>query len=106
MKAKTVNEFYKTLKDEAAHFDAMYVKAKKNDHQLKYVAEFNGGKAKVGLKEVDKDHPFYNLKGKDNIVLFYTSRYPEQPLIVKGAGAGAEVTASGLFADIITLGKN
>ena len=46
-------------------------------------------------------HPFYNLEGKDNIVMFYTNRYKEQPLIIKGAGAGAAVTASGLFADII-----
>lgn len=46
-------------------------------------------------------HPFYNLEGKDNIVMFYTNRYKDQPLIVKGAGAGAAVTASGLFADII-----
>jgi aspartokinase/homoserine dehydrogenase 1 len=57
------------------------------------------------LREIPKDHPFYNLKGKDNIVMFYTQRYPEQPLIVKGAGAGAEVTASGLFADIIRIGN-
>ncbi len=106
LKAKSVADFYKTLKSNAAHFEALYAKAQKKNCQLKYVAEFNNGKAKVGLKEVDKDHPFYNLQGKDNIVLFYTSRYPEQPLIIKGAGAGAEVTASGLFADIITLGKN
>ena len=45
----------------------------------------------------------YNLKGKDNIVMFYTNRYPEQPMIIKGAGAGADVTASGLFADIIKI---
>ena len=46
-------------------------------------------------------HPFFNLKGKDNIIMFYTERYHDQPLIIRGAGAGAEVTASGLFADII-----
>ena len=50
--------------------------------------------------------PFERLFQLDNIVLFYTERYPEQPLIIKGAGAGAQVTASGLFADIITLGRN
>lgn len=105
LKANTVDDFYKTLNTEASHFEAIYNKAKANDCQLKYVAEFNNGKANVSLKEVNKTHPFYNLKGKDNIVLFYTERYPEQPLIIKGAGAGAEVTASGLFADIITLGK-
>ena len=106
LQADSVSDFYETLKTKASHFENLYASAKQNNCQLKYVAEFNNGKAKVGLKEVDKDHPFYNLKGKDNIVLFYTNRYPEQPLIVKGAGAGAEVTASGLFADIITLGKN
>ena len=60
---------------------------------------------KVGLEEIEKTNPFYNLEGKDNIVLFYTERYSEQPLIIKGAGAGAEVTASGLFGDIISLGN-
>ena len=83
-----------------------YASAKANNCQLKYVAEYKNGKAKVGLREIPKDHPFYNLKGKDNIVMFYTERYPEQPLIVKGAGAGADVTASGLFADIIKLARN
>jgi len=62
--------------------------------------------ASVGLQEIPSDHPFYNLDGKDNIVLFYTDRYNEQPLIIKGAGAGADVTASGLFADIIRIGNN
>ena len=66
----------------------------------------NDGKAQVGLKEIPEGHPFYNLKGKDNIVMFYTHRYPEQPMIIKGAGAGADVTASGLFADIIRIGNN
>lgn len=106
LKAKTIDEFYKTLKTEALHFSKLYSSAKSNDCQLKYVAEFNEGKASVGLKEINKEHPFYNLKGKDNIVLFFTERYAEQPLIIKGAGAGAQVTASGLFGDIITLGRN
>ena len=106
LKADSVDDFYATLKDNASHFESIYNNAQKNNCQLKYVAEFNNGKAKVSLKEVDKNHPFYNLEGKDNSVLFFTNRYPEQPLIIKGAGAGAEVTASGLFADIITLGKN
>ena len=70
------------------------------------IKEFKDSKAKVGLKEIPEGHPFYNLKGKDNIVMFYTERYPEQPLIIKGAGAGADVTASGLFADIIKVAKN
>ena len=76
-------------------------KAKEKKCKLKYVAEFKNNSAKVGLKEIPEDHPFYNLEGKDNIVMFYTKRYVDQPMIIKGAGAGAEVTASGLFADII-----
>ncbi len=84
----------------------LLAKAEKNNCQLKYVAEFSEGKATVGLKEIPEGHPFYNLKGKDNIVMFYTNRYPEQPMIIKGAGAGADVTASGLFADIIKIASN
>ena len=68
---------------------------------MKFVARYEDGKASVGLQHIDPNHDFYHLYGKDNIVLFFTDRYPEQPLVVKGAGAGAEVTASGVFADII-----
>jgi aspartokinase/homoserine dehydrogenase 1 len=53
------------------------------------------------LKHIPSDHDFYHLYGKDNIVLYYTNRYVDQPIVIKGAGAGAEVTASGVFADII-----
>jgi aspartokinase/homoserine dehydrogenase 1 len=101
----SVDAFYKTLITEENHFQKLYASAKAHDSQLKYVAEFKDGKAKVGLQEIRQGHPFYNLKGKDNIVMFYTQRYPEQPMIIKGAGAGADVTASGLFADIIRAGN-
>ena len=104
--ASTVVEFYKSLKLEGDHFNEIYKKALQNNCRLKYVAEFDQGKAKVSLQEIPSDHPFYHLEGKDNIVLFYTERYSEQPLLIKGAGAGAEVTASGLFGDIIRLAKN
>ncbi len=101
----SVEEFMENLKQNASHFEALREKAKKADSRLKYVAEFNDGKAKVGLQLIPKDHPFYNLEGKDNIVLFYTGRYADQPLIIKGAGAGADVTASGIFGDIIRTGN-
>jgi len=106
LESKSVDDFYETLITDEDHFQKLYASAKKNKCQLKYVAEFKKGKAKVGLKEIPEGHPFYNLEGKDNIVMFHTERYPEQPLIVKGAGAGADVTASGLFADIIRIGNN
>ena len=92
--------------DDEDHFQRLYREASAKNCQLKYVAEFNNGKAEVGLREIPEGHPFYNLEGKDNIVMFYTRRYPEQPMIIKGAGAGADVTASGLFSDIIRIGNN
>jgi len=106
LKSETVNDFYKTLIDDEAHFQKLFASAKENTCQLKYVAEFKNGKAKVGLQEIPIGHPFYNLEGKDNIVMFFTERYTEQPMIIKGAGAGADVTASGLFADIIKIGND
>ena len=81
----------------------MLKEASEKSCRLKFVAEYNSDGASVGLREIPKDHPFYNLEGKDNIVMFYTDRYADQPMIIKGAGAGAEVTASGLFADIIRI---
>jgi len=103
--ATSVADFLATLEPEAAYFNTIRDAAEKENCRLKYVAEFNNGKAKVGLQHIPSDHPFYNLDGSDNIVLFFTERYSEQPLIIKGAGAGAAVTASGLFADIIRIGN-
>mgnify|MGYP005754344013 FL=1 len=101
------NESFLTSLDEhKAHFDALYQNAARENARLKYVATFESGKATVGLKHIPQGHDFYNLEGSDNIVLFYTDRYAQQPLIVKGAGAGAAVTASGIFADIIRIGKS
>lgn len=105
LETKSVDDFYKSLISDEAHFQKLYASAKSKNCQLKYVAQLNNGKASVGLQEIPEGHPFYNLKGKDNIVMFYTQRYPEQPMIIKGAGAGADVTASGLFADIIRIGN-
>jgi aspartokinase/homoserine dehydrogenase 1 len=103
LSSNSIEEFYEFLKKDSDYFHELVISAKKNNCQLKYVAEFSNNKAKVGLKEIPEGHPFYNLEGKDNIVMFYTKRYPEQPMIIKGAGAGADVTASGLFADIIKI---
>ncbi|OIQ37822.1 MAG: bifunctional aspartate kinase/homoserine dehydrogenase I [Bacteroidetes bacterium MedPE-SWsnd-G1] len=103
--ADSVQDFLDTLPKESAHFNAIRDAAAVKGARLKYVAEFDNGKGKVGLQHIPSDHPFYNLDGSDNIVLFFTERYSEQPLIIKGAGAGAAVTASGLFADIIRIGN-
>lgn len=101
----TNEEFFKLLEEDEDDFKEMYRSAAENKAQLKYVAQLENGKAKVGLQQVGPEHPFYNLNGSDNIVLFFTDRYSQQPLIVKGAGAGADVTASGIFADVIRIGK-
>jgi len=105
LKTNSVDEFMESLKQNASHFEQLRLKAEKENSRLKYVAEYKDGKAKVGLQLIPKDHPFYNLEGKDNIVLFYTGRYVDQPLIIKGAGAGADVTASGIFGDVIRTGN-
>lgn len=101
----TNDDFYTSLEKNEAHFQKIYQEANDKDCRLKYVATFEDGNAKVGLQHIPSDHPFYNLEGSDNIVLFFTDRYVAQPLLVKGAGAGAEVTASGIFADVIRIGK-
>ncbi len=105
LKTITNEDFFDVLKKDEPQFQKMFKSASENNKQLKYVAQLDNGHAKVGLQQVGPEHPFYNLNGSDNIVLFYTNRYSEQPLIVKGAGAGADVTASGIFADIIRIGK-
>ena len=97
----SVDDFYKEMEKQEAHFKEIYKQALEAGKKLKFVAKYENGKASVGLQHVDPKSDFYHLYGKDNVVLFYTNRYPEQPLVVKGAGAGAEVTASGVFADII-----
>ena len=106
LKSDTVEDFYNTLIADEAHYQSLYASSKANHCQLKYVAKLDNGNASVSLQEIPEGHPFYNLQGSDNIVMFYTQRYPKQPMIIKGAGAGADVTASGLFADIIRIGND
>jgi aspartokinase/homoserine dehydrogenase 1 len=100
-----VAHFYKEMEKHEAHFKKIYEEAASKQCKLKFVASYENGKASVGLQHIDAQHDFYHLYGKDNVVLFYTNRYVEQPLVVKGAGAGAEVTASGVFADIIRAAR-
>ncbi|MET6991065.1 bifunctional aspartate kinase/homoserine dehydrogenase I [Sediminicola arcticus] len=104
--ATTTNEdFFASLIKYEASFQKIFKEANEKDCKLKYVAQFENGKASVGLQQIPKGHDFYNLEGSDNIVLFFTDRYPNQPMIIKGAGAGSDVTASGIFADIIRIGN-
>jgi len=100
-----VDNFYKEMAKHENHFKKIYEEAVAKQFKLKFVASYENGKASVGLQHINAQHDFYHLYGKDNVVLFYTNRYVEQPLVVKGAGAGAEVTASGVFADIIRAAR-
>ncbi|MCV6629422.1 MAG: bifunctional aspartate kinase/homoserine dehydrogenase I [Flavobacteriaceae bacterium] len=95
--------FYESIQKTESSFQQLYRAAADKNCKLKYVAQFENGKASVGLQHIPEKHDFYNLEGSDNIVLFFTERYPQQPLMVKGAGAGADVTASGIFADVIRI---
>ena len=105
LNTKDNKSFFESLLQHNDHFEKMLENAEKHGAKMKYVAQLENGKAQVGIQLVKEGHDFYNLEGSDNIILFYTNRYSAQPLIVKGAGAGADVTASGIFADIIRIGK-
>lgn len=102
-KAKNTESFLKELPNYDGEFENQRAQLAKQNKKLRYVATYENGKASTKLKEFDPSHPFYWIQGKDNIVLFYTDRYVEQPLVIRGAGAGAEVTAAGVFADIIRV---
>jgi aspartokinase/homoserine dehydrogenase 1 len=101
----SVSDFYAEMEKQELHFKAIYEAAAAKNCKLKFVASYENGKASVGLQHIPSNSDFYHLYGKDNLVLFFTERYPEQPLVIKGAGAGAEVTASGVFADIIRVAR-
>jgi aspartokinase/homoserine dehydrogenase 1 len=99
--ASSTEAFFDLLEKHNADFDRIREKAEKEEKVLRFVAEYYEGKASIGLKKIDRMHPFYHLEGKDNILLLTTERYKTQPMVIRGAGAGAEVTAAGVFGDII-----
>lgn len=102
---KSVGEFLEKLKNHDDHFKALLDEANQKNEKLRFMAVLENGKATVGLKSVNSQHPFYSLVGSDNMILFTTERYHEFPMIIRGPGAGADVTAAGVFADIIRLGN-
>jgi len=103
MAASSVEDFYAVLEKENSIYESLLNEALAKGEVLRFIASLENGKAKLGLTSVGKSHPFYNLAGSENIVSFTTERYFNNPLVVKGPGAGAEVTAMGVFADIISL---
>jgi bifunctional aspartokinase / homoserine dehydrogenase 1 len=103
LKAKSVEDFFKELDKNNDVFEARLEEATRENKVLRFIAKLEDGKATVSLQAVGPDHPFYNLSGSDNMISFTTERYRERPLVIKGPGAGAEVTAAGVFAEIITI---
>ncbi|GMQ31271.1 bifunctional aspartate kinase/homoserine dehydrogenase I [Algoriphagus confluentis] len=103
--AKTVDEFFDKLKGHDADFAKLLADAKAKGEKLRFMATLEDGKAKVGLKSLPESHPFSSLKGSDNMILLTTDRYHDRPMIIRGPGAGADVTAAGVFADVIRIGN-
>ena len=106
LETPNVEAFLSLLEANEQHFASLYQEAKAKQQKLKFVAELSVGadqhiKAKVGLQGVGSSSDYYTLSGSDNILMLYTDRYQKQPMVIKGAGAGADVTASGIFGDII-----
>lgn len=96
-------DFWKAVTDLDAEFEARRKKVEAEDKRLRFVAKMDKGTCELGLQEVDSRHPFYELEGSNNIIMISTERYYEYPMVIKGYGAGADVTAAGVFADIISI---
>ncbi|MDA0193912.1 MAG: bifunctional aspartate kinase/homoserine dehydrogenase I [Bacteroidetes bacterium] len=101
--ASSVDNFFKELELVDDLLEKLRQEAESQGMVLRYIASTSGGSASIKLEKIGPDHPFYNLSGSDNIISFTTRRYNERPLVVKGPGAGAEVTAAGVFAEIISI---
>lgn len=102
--AKDVDLFFEELEKANEHFEQIRQQAQATGKVLRMIASMDQkGNSQVGLQAVDQDNPFYSLSGSDNMIVFTTERYKERPLVVRGPGAGAEVTAAGVFAEIISI---
>jgi aspartokinase/homoserine dehydrogenase 1 len=106
LQGSSAEDLLKDLEANNEYFEAWRKVMEEKNIRYRYIASFKNGKANVSLKEVSPDHPFYDIHGKDNVISLNTKWYDDQPLIIKGAGAGAEVTASGIFGDIIRISRN
>ena len=99
----SLDDFFATIGELDEEFEAYRAKAEKEGHHFRFVATLDNGAVRVGLQRVDSVHPFYHLEGSNNVILLTTERYNEYPMAIKGYGAGAEVTAAGVFSDIIGI---
>lgn len=101
----SLDEFWQSVPSLDASFEEKRQVLEKENKRWRFVASYEQGKASVGLREVDSYHPFYELEGSNNIIMLTTERYREYPMIIKGYGAGADVTAAGVFSDIMRVGN-
>lgn len=99
----TLEEFWQTIPEMDASFEERRKELAKEGKRLRFVASYDNGNCEVGLREVEQGHPFYDLEGSNNIIMITTVRYNEYPMVIKGYGAGAGVTAAGVFSDIISI---
>lgn len=99
----SLDEFWATIHELDTHFENLRQRLESENKKLRFVAKYENGRCEVGLQEIEQNHPFYDLEGSNNIVQITTERYKEYPMIIKGYGAGASVTAAGVFADIISI---
>jgi len=98
-----LEEFWKKVPSLDADFESRRQKLEDENKRWRFVAKLEDGKGSVSLQEVDSKHPFYGLEGSNNIILLTTERYKEYPMMIQGYGAGASVTAAGVFADIMSI---
>ena len=99
----SLEDFWTKVQALDASFEQKRQQLAAEDKHLRFVATMDNGRCEVGLQEVDSHHPFYELEGSNNIIMISTERYHDYPMVIKGYGAGADVTAAGVFADIISI---
>ena len=104
--ASSVDAFYSELEASESHFKALKDRAEVENKVIRYIGKLEDGQVQIRLELVGRSHPFYSLSGSDNVISFITERYSQRPLVVKGPGAGAEVTAAGVFAELVNVGHN
>ncbi|WP_236973884.1 bifunctional aspartate kinase/homoserine dehydrogenase I [Membranihabitans maritimus] len=103
MEAENIDSFFRILSEKDDYFEKLKEKNISNNKRLRVIATMENQNVYISLKEVSESSPFFNLEGSDNMIVFTTNRYDKRPLVVRGPGAGAEVTAAGVFAEIINI---
>jgi aspartokinase/homoserine dehydrogenase 1 len=104
--APSVDAFFAELEKADGYFEELAAEAAASGKALRMIACLDNGVATIGLRAVDPAHPFHSLSGSDNMIVFTTERYKERPLVVRGPGAGAAVTAAGVFAEVVRIGNH